>query len=186
MKAQTQKSHQIALSVALISWGMLFATLFLGYAVYRFQMPQWPTAGVRTAPLQWPIISTILVVLSSVSCHLALVHYRTLRSAPFRVYTWISWCLGLAFFVSQFLFWENLSQVGLYTQSGIYASLLHGMTWIHAAHMALAMIGLTTILFLAYRESSMGSRQTLVSHLTTFWHFLGIIWILMFIVLFIL
>ena len=38
----------IAMSVALVSFGMLFLTLMMGFALFRFTAPVWPGETVRT------------------------------------------------------------------------------------------------------------------------------------------
>ena len=57
--------HKLAMTVALISWSMLFATLLLGYFVYRFSQTVWPPLGVSSVPLLWPNLSLISVLASS-------------------------------------------------------------------------------------------------------------------------
>ena len=44
----------IAMTIVLISFSMLFASLFMGYAVYRIQNPVWPPMGMQRVPTSVP------------------------------------------------------------------------------------------------------------------------------------
>ena len=49
------------------SWTILFAGLFMSYAVLRIRSPMWPPAGTERVPLLLPILATVVIALSSVT-----------------------------------------------------------------------------------------------------------------------
>jgi len=51
--------------VTLISFAMLFATLMMGFAMFRFTSPVWPPSGMEKPSLVLPTLSTVLIALSS-------------------------------------------------------------------------------------------------------------------------
>ena len=57
----------VAMIVTLISFAMLFATLMMAFAMFRFTAPVWPPAGMSRPALLLPGLSTFFIFLSSLS-----------------------------------------------------------------------------------------------------------------------
>jgi cytochrome c oxidase subunit III len=177
-------TSSLAMTVALVSWSMLFATLFLGYAVYRFSASVWPPMGFEQVSLLNPILSSVIIGLSSWSMILAQKNFFANNVKKFRSMLYVTIFLAIAFMAMQFVLWNILNTQGLYVQSGIFASILHGFTWIHAAHVLLGLFGLLYLLPLTFDSTCSIAKQVRVINIAKFWHFLGIIWFLMFFILF--
>lgn len=182
-QSKQQVSH-LAMTVALVSWTMLFATLFLGYTVFRFSSPVWPPLGTPTISLHLPMMSTLAIIFSSVALILAERNFQKLQHKNFQFFLTVATVLGLTFMFIQKMFWNELIERGLYVQSGVYASIMHGFTWIHAGHVVLGILGLMWLMSIAFFKENWANYIATVNQLSKFWHFLGIIWIVMFIVLF--
>ena len=56
----------VAMIVTLVSFTMLFATLMMGFAMFRLTSPVWPPAGMMKPSLLLPCLSTFCIFLSSV------------------------------------------------------------------------------------------------------------------------
>ena len=172
----------VAMVVALVSFGMLFLTLMMSFALYRFTAPVWPPAGMEKPSLLMPMISTFLIALSS----LAYFSFQKkaakgLINKPALSMTLI---LGVAFMVSQAIFWSQLKSHGIYVSSGIFASVMYAFTWIHAAHIVLA-LGLLAWLYVGLSNPDKMTAVKIDS-IGKFWHFLGIVWLIMFVTIFVL
>ena len=61
-KEKESRKDSIAMTVTLVSFSMLFATLMLGYTVYRFSNQVWPPIGFSQINLLYPIVSTAEIV----------------------------------------------------------------------------------------------------------------------------
>lgn len=191
MTVQTQTIHPapsireakaiggIAMVMVLVSFSMLFATLFMGYIALRTSAPVWPPMGMTDLPLLLPTLSTITIVLSS----LAWVRFEQTQKLTWSLTTFL---LGLAFTICQFLLWSQLKAQGIYADTGVFASLIYSFTWIHAAHIGLALILLVWPMYWSSKQMITDVRTVKIASIGKFWHFLGIIWILMFISLFLL
>ena len=116
----------------IVSFAMLFATLMLGYTMYRLTSDSWHLMGLQRVDLVIPTISTVFLVLSSFSLSVfnrnRLNNIKTAKAA-----LWVTIFLGAVFGVSQWLLWQDLEAVGLIAGEGIFQSILYGFTWIHAA-----------------------------------------------------
>lgn len=172
----------VAMIVTLVSFGMLFLTMMMAFALYRFTAPVWPPAGMEKPSLLWPIISTILIVASSFV--FIAFEKNTSKGNKDKKSLVMTFVLGLAFMASQYLFWSELKTQGLYVSSGIYPSILFGFTWIHAAHIVAALLLLVWLYFSLEKSDKMTSLK--VDSVGKFWHFLGVVWIIMFVTIFVL
>ena len=177
-------TQSIAMIVILISVGMLFAALFLGYTVLRFSQKTWPPQIFEKIEFTFPIISTIAILFSSISFEFMKRSYLELNKNKFMGLWLLTFNLGLAFFVSQIFLWRELNLNGLLVSSGIFASVIHGFTWIHAAHMFIAMLALFYLTRL-FKKDIEDKYFHWFSNVEKLWHFLGVIWLLMFVFLFV-
>jgi cytochrome c oxidase subunit III len=175
-------TFSIGMMVALISFGMLFASLFLGFAVFRINTPVWPPMGLKRPDILIPSIGTFVIVLSSFFLE---KFCRSLESFPKKVFFFISLNLGILFVVTQFYLWNNLKSQGLLASSGIFGSLIYAFTWIHVGHMVLALSFLLFLTPLILRGDYKNKNKLKILNATKFWHLLAIVWILMFLFLFI-
>jgi cytochrome c oxidase subunit III len=175
-------TSSIGMMVAIISFAMLFASLFLGFAVFRLNTPVWPPMGIKRPDLLIPSVSTILIVLSSFFLE---KFSRSLERLPRKILFFVSLTLGILFIVSQFDLWNNLKSQGLLASSGIFGSLIYAFTWIHVAHMVLAVSFLLFLTPSILRGDYKNKNKLKILNATKFWHFLAIVWGLMFLFLFI-
>lgn len=169
----------IGMIVALVSFAMLFATLMMGFAMFRFSAPVWPPAGMEKPSLFLPGMSTLCIFLSS----LTFMWFE--KNIANKKGLYLTLFLGLGFMLMQSFFWHQLKSQGIYVSSGIFASIIYAFTWIHAAHIVAALGLLFWLLFFALKETN---TKTLlrVSSVGKFWHFLGIVWLIMFLTIFVL
>ena len=179
-------ASSIAMTILLISFSMLFAVLFLGYAVFRVQNESWPPMGMPHVPLIYPLSSTLLILASSFTYwRFQRLFFEKASLSLLKLWLGITLFFGLAFVGSQWVLWESMWEQGLYVSAGIFPSLIHGFTWVHVAHMALAMFALI-FLYWKIRGTDYGvSDETKVVNIGKFWHFLDIVWLAMFGALFV-
>lgn len=167
----------VTMVVALASVGMLFLTLMMGFTIFRITSEVWPPAGMTRPPLALPTISTFCIILSSWAFH---KYEQNILNKNFLSMTL---ALGVAFMMSQSVFWSQLKAQGFIVSSGIFASIIFGFTWIHAAHIVTALFLIGWLYADAKDESK---AQIRVKNVGKFWHFLGIVWIVMFLSIFVL
>ena len=92
--------------------------------------------------------------------------------------------LGFGFMLTQFLLWESMKGVGLTVQAGVFPSLLFSLTWIHAAHIVMGLIALLLLIPSAFR-GLVEDRIVWVQNIGKFWHFLGVVWFFMYVIMFV-
>ena len=88
----------LAMTIVLISFSMLFATLFLGYALYRSSATTWPPMGLERISLTIPLISTALLILSSFTLNRAREAFDLDKKTNFKSFFLVTLILAIGFF----------------------------------------------------------------------------------------
>ena len=170
----------LGMVIGLIVFGMLFAALFFAYGVVRIDAPVWPPAGETRLPIALPFVNTMVLLASSASAFMAARAVRDRRPA----WRWLveTLVLGAVFLGLQFVVWRGVWLSGLRPSSGIYGSVFYALTAIHAVHVLAGMIALLVMLVPALRrEGGLNERQRrAVGLCSMFWHFVDVVWVLMF------
>jgi cytochrome c oxidase subunit 3 len=172
--------NNVGMIITLVSFAMLFMTLMMGFAIYRFTAPVWPPQGMVRPSLYLPMLSTVSIFLSSLSyVWFEKNHIKNKMGLNLTLF------FGLLFMIIQSAFWHSLKSQGIYSSSGIFASIIYAFTWIHAAHIIVALV-LLVWLVLTLTKLDNEKLYLRASNIGKFWHFLGIIWLIMFISIFVL
>lgn len=170
----------VGMTVTLISFGMLFATLFLGHFLVRFNAPVWPPVEIQNMPRLLPFLSTVVMGLSSLS------YFFFEKRVDSRKWSWpLTFVLGLAFLGFQWKLWAALKLSGILVSNGMVPSMVYAFTWLHAAHILVALLGLVWLgWFFYFRPQGLSELKLL--NMGKFWHFLGAVWLLMYLMIFVL
>ncbi len=180
-------ANSIAMVITLVSFTMLFAVFFLGYAIFRFNAQEWPPMGMDKVSLGIPSLSTLIIALSSVTLMIVEGAIKQGDKKKAKYIGLISLILGFGFIGSQFTLWESLRDRGIFQGTGIYASLIYGFTWTHVGHMVLAVILKLWLITKVFRVPELKElKENVVKNISAFWHFLGVIWVLIYVTLFVL
>lgn len=170
----------VAMTVTLISFGMLFASMFLGYVLVRFNTPVWPPFEIQGMPTLLPFLSTIVMGLSSLT-YIAMEKREHQR----KLFWLATFLLGGLFLALQWTLWGTLKQMGFFVGNGSVTSMVYAFTWVHAAHI---LMGLGAIVWLGFYIFKRPSELTVIKLMNVgkFWHFLGVVWLMMYLMLFVL
>jgi cytochrome c oxidase subunit III len=172
--------NSVAMTVTLISFAMLFATLFLGYFLVRFNSPVWPPVEIEGLPQALPLLSTLTMAFSSFAYFLL-----EKRSGKKKELWLLTFALGIGFLVLQWMLWQELQERGILISNGMVPSMVYAFTWLHAGHIVLGLIALAWVGFLIYQRPQELTEIKLIN-IGKFWHFLGIVWLLMYLMMFVL
>jgi cytochrome c oxidase subunit III len=185
-QSEELRLHQssVAMTVALISWGMLFATMFLGYFLVRFNAPVWPPVEIQDLPQLLPFLSTLIMGLSSLTYH-RLENTAPVSLAKRKVYWLGTIVLGILFLLLQWKLWGDLKVSGILVSDGMVPSMVYAFTWLHAAHIVLGLCALLWPGYYLFLKPTGLTKITLLN-VGKFWHFLGVVWLLMYLMIFVL
>jgi cytochrome c oxidase subunit 3 len=186
VKARDETTAWLGMVIFLGSWAMLFAALFFAYGFVRTHVATWPPGDLPPLPVAWPAVNTVLLAASSAALQLGVGAIR--RGAVRWLGPAVSAAslLGAGFLVSQGFLWRALYAAGLKPSTGgPYASVFYGLTWLHAVHVLVGLGGLVWVSAKAFGGAYVPARFLPVRLWTMYWHFVGIIWGLMFVSVFV-
>lgn len=173
------------MTITLVMGSMLFATLFMGYAIYRSNALVWPPLGIPKVSLLIPTLSTLVIAVSSWFAYQVRKCMTLNDFNKAHQHLNFTLVLGTLFMISQGYLWFNLKESGIFLgSSGIFGSVLYGFTWIHAFHVVLG-LGALVYLKLVLKPTTQNSLQKTIN-VEKFWHFLGVVWLLMYLTMFVL
>ena len=182
--AQEAWTATIGMIVFLGSWAMMFGALFFAYGIVRAGAPFWPPPDLPTLPLVLPAINTAALAASSLSLHVGLRALATQKTRLAVATIAAAAGLGALFLCLQVVVWLGVYEEGLTPKTGTYASVFYALTTFHALHV---LVGLGALLLLAwgtFRGRYHAARHLPVRLWTMYWHFVGVVWAIMFVLLY--
>jgi cytochrome c oxidase subunit 3 len=166
----------IFLASEVMFFGSLFAMYFYMFGSHPLG---WPPP--RTIPINWwplPAANTVILLSSGVTCHYALDSIAHDQRARFFVLLVSTILLGVAFEVGQgyefthaHISFSGLNQFG---------SAFFTMTGFHGLHVAGGLVFLLLMLGRALRGHFNGRHHVGVAAATLYWHFVDVVWIFLF------
>jgi cytochrome c oxidase subunit 3 len=136
-------------------------------------------AGIAAPRILWA--STAAILASSLALESARRSLRQGRFGTFRRGFRISALLGGLFLACQLLAWRALVSQGVYLSTNPHASYFYLLTAAHAAHLLGGLIWFGVLLGAATRLRRLVDR---VDDFALYWHFLALLWVYLFAVLF--
>ena len=166
---------------------MLFGSLFSSYALLRTGATSWPD---QSAALHVPLatLNTVILLSSSITMGLAWRAVRNNLLSRFRLLMGLTLLLGVAFLtIKGFEYGDKLSH-GLLPSTNNFLGLYFTLTAVHALHLV---IGVLINAYLVGPGFGMVRRDAprfanRVELSAMYWHFVDMIWIVMFSVLYLL
>lgn len=127
--------------------------------------------------------STAVVILSSILLQWAF--YSAKKDLLNRVQTlvFVTSILGAAFVVLQFYGWKQLVGQSVYLVGNPSGSFIYVITGLHAVHILSAIVFLFIVLNSAMRKRIHSKNMAQMEMCTTYWHFLGGLWLYLFLFL---
>ena len=175
------KAKKFALWLSIIASFMIFASLSSGFIVYTASGVD---KGLKTILPNAFIISTVIIVLSSITMHLALLATKRQDYAKQKIYLIITILLGVGFFFSQFEAWGVLIQQGVFfVNYNASQSFIYVFTGFHLAHIIAGIVVLLFVLLHKLGKLPKARNIFRMELASLFWHFLDILWIYIYVFL---
>ncbi|AHB88643.1 heme-copper quinol oxidase small subunit (subunit III) CtaE [Thermosynechococcus sp. NK55a] len=173
----------LGLLVFLISESLMFGGLFAAYLLLRGMNEQWPPEGTEVELLV-PTINTLILISSSFVIHYGDIAIKKDDVRGMRKWYWLTAAMGAVFLGGQV--YEYLT-LGYGLRTNVFASCFYVMTGFHGLHV---FIGILLILGVIWRSRRPGhynaQKHTGVAMAEIYWHFVDVIWIILFTLLYIL
>ncbi|OAX56178.1 cytochrome o ubiquinol oxidase subunit III [Xanthomonas graminis] len=162
--------------VYLMSDCLIFAGLFATYAVLAGATVDGPTAK-ELFDLKFVLVETFLLLFSSLSFGLAMIsaHKRSVGG----LYAWlaVTAALGLGFLGMEIYEFHHLIEEGAGPGRSAFLSAFFTLVGTHGLHVASGLLWMTVLVIQIAKNGLTPRTTTRLACLSLFWHFLDVIWI---------
>ena len=191
---QQVEASVLGMWVFLVTEILFFGGLFLAYIVYRAAAPEAFQEASHHLSIGWGAFNTAVLIFSSLTMALAVRAAQTGRPAR----TQVMWLLGTMFLGTVFLGVKVIEYADKFEHhivpgphfdksawthpAGVeqFYSLYFIMTGLHALHMIIGIGIMTVIAIMAWRKHFDRTYYTPVEVSGLYWHFVDIVWIFLF------
>ena len=176
---------KLGLWVFLIMDGLSFVAILIAAAFLRTNGAPWPQPGeVLNVPLT--AVNTFVLLLSSYTMMKSLEAIKDNKHEKFINFLVLTLLLGGAFLVIQGFEYYHLIVEGFKPSSSIYAACFYGATGFHGIHVLSGIIFIIYVLIAGINGRFTSDNHLRVETLTLFWHFVDLMWMLVFTVVYLL
>ncbi|MEE8519578.1 MAG: cytochrome c oxidase subunit 3 [Dehalococcoidia bacterium] len=157
---------------------LFFGTLIATHLVYRGQSLSGPTEEILNIPVT--SISTFVLLMSSLAMVLALAAIQ--RGDMFQLRLWLAATatLGMGFVGFQMFEFTQFANEGLTPRTNLFGSTFLVMTGFHGAHVTIGIMWLWSIVMASFKGQVSQERSLDVELAGLYWHFVDIVWIVIF------
>jgi cytochrome c oxidase subunit 3 len=129
--------------------------------------------------------STVIIIVSSLTLHGALVAFRKLKTSMFKGLLGVSMLLGIFFLVFQYQAWTQLTENGIELTTNPSSSFLFVISGFHAAHVLGGVVAIMVafVISLVKKHEVTPVRELRLELITQYWHFVDLLWLYLFIFL---
>jgi cytochrome c oxidase subunit 3 len=163
---------------------MLFGSFFTAYFFVRVvnEAPQWPPEGFHL-PVFVAGVNTAILLTSSFTMHWALQAIKRGNRAGLQAGLVLTLALGLVFLLTQA---REYSRIGFSPADGAFGSVFFGLTGLHGAHVFVGLTLLTFATIRAFRGHFTAEAHHGVEIPGIYWHFVDVMWIVVYTTVYIL
>ncbi|RPA67667.1 cytochrome C oxidase subunit III [Cyclobacteriaceae bacterium YHN15] len=187
-KIENMHPYQTLMYLGMFGSGLIF--LFMTLAFLGTEPGNMDAVGFKM-PKSF-ILSTLIILISGYTVSNMLLHYKEEKIKKLKDSLLTTFFLGLCFTVLQFLGWKELTMMGIDFRGLPSGSFLYVLSGIHIFHLGGAMI-FSILMIYKYNKIEKDEIQHLlmltnpyermrIQLFTTYWHFMDMIWIVLFLI----
>jgi cytochrome c oxidase subunit 3 len=170
---------KLGMWVFLAADAMSFGGLLAGYGALRYGDPTWPDPR-KILGIQLTAFMTFLLICSSVTMVEALASIRHGNQAGLRKFLLLTILGGASFLGLQAFEWTHLIEHGQSVARNNFGATFFILTGFHGCHVFSGVVYLTCILVRALLGGYSTHDHNSVEIVALYWHFVDLIWILVF------
>ena len=177
--ANQKDTTQLGFWIYLMTDCVLFASLFATYVVLRNSTNGEP-GGAELFQPPYILVETIILLVSSLTAGLGLLAYRRREKRQVLLLFGATIALGLAFLALEINEFRHLISDGHSWESSAFLSAFFTLVGTHGLHITAGLIWISVLLWRFLKQGFNDVSLQRFSLFALFWHFLDIIWIFIF------
>ena len=162
---------------------MLFGSFFTAYFFVRVVRPTPNWHDIHHLPVFVAGINTCILLTSSATMHWALTSIKRGNRSGMKAGLFLTFCMGLTFLITQI---AEYARIGFAPHDDSFATVFFCLTGLHGAHV---FVGLTLLAFAttrAFRGHFSAEHHLGVEIPGIYWHFVDVMWIVVYTTVYIL
>ncbi|MEA9390795.1 cytochrome o ubiquinol oxidase subunit III [Acerihabitans sp. TG2] len=169
--------------IYLMSDCILFATLFATYAVLVNATAGGP-AGKDIFELPFVLVETFCLLFSSITYGMAMLAMNRGETSKVTAWLGVTFLFGLAFICMELYEFHHLIGEGFGPDRSAFLSGFFALVATHGLHVTSGLVWILVMMTQVSRRGLTKTNQTRLMCLSLFWHFLDVVWICVFTVVY--
>ncbi|OHX13856.1 cytochrome o ubiquinol oxidase subunit III [Chromobacterium sphagni] len=162
---------------------ILFATAFAAYAVL-FRNVAGGISGKEIFELPYVLVETAALLLSSITYGFAMIAGHKGNKSAVLGWLAVTFLFGAAFIGLEINEFHHLIAEGHGPQTSAFLSAFFGLVGLHGLHVTAGLLWMGVMMLEVAKTGLTGRAMTRLNCLSLFWHFLDIVWICVFTVVY--
>jgi cytochrome o ubiquinol oxidase subunit 3 len=158
---------------------IMFAALFASYVALRNNTYGGP-GGSELFSLSFVLVETLILLTSSFTCGLSMLGVYSGQKKQVLGWFLVTALLGVAFLTMEVYEFRHLILEGHGPQKSAFLSAFFSLIGMHGLHILSGVIWIFISLVMVYKKGLTSAIVSKLSRLSLFWHFLDIVWIFIF------
>ena len=158
---------------------IMFAALFAAYAVLRGSTFGGPSAK-ELLSLSGALAETLILLTSSFTCGLAIIAMHQAKKNQVLIWFGATFLLGVSFLVLEIKEFSGLIGSGNSFQTNAFLSSFFSLVGTHGLHITIGLLWILISMVMVWRRGLTPAVMSKLTRLSLFWHFLDIVWIFIF------
>ncbi len=176
---------KLGMWVFLAGDAMSFGTLLAAYGAIRFGSGDWPVPSEALGGTLLSGAMTFLLILSSVSMVKGLAAAQDNDLSGYRKWMALTVVGGALFLGGQYWEYSHFIHTGMLFSSNphgapLFSTTFYCITGFHGLHVTAGVIYLLTLLIKGWNGAFMGENSSIVEIAGLYWHFVDLVWIMVF------
>ncbi|NIH15389.1 cytochrome o ubiquinol oxidase subunit III [Serratia symbiotica] len=171
--------------IYLMSDCILFACLFATYAVLANGTAGGP-AGKDIFELKFVLVETFLLLFSSITYGMAIIAMKKGKVGGVNIWLFLTFLFGLSFVAMESYEFHHLIVEGFAPDCSAFLSSFFALIATHGLHVSIGLIWIAIMMIQVSQRGLTSINKTRFMCLSLFWHFLDVIWICVFTVVYLL
>ena len=164
---------------------MFFGALISTFLLYRGRTSGGPDAH-ELFDIPFTSVSSFVLLMSSLTMVLAHNAWERDDQRQLRLWLLSTASLGMVFLGGQFFEFSTFVHEGLKLNTSPFGSSFYMLTGFHGAHVAVGVLMLSAMVIVSFRVGLSKARGMNVELIALYWHFVDIVWIVIFTVVYLL
>ncbi|AKH69328.1 cytochrome o ubiquinol oxidase, subunit III [Spongiibacter sp. IMCC21906] len=160
----------------LMSDCLIFAALFATYAVLSQNFAGGPS-GAELFDLPLVALNTAFLLFSSITYGFSMLQMQQKKLGGTMLWLAITGVFGLCFLGVEMYEFQHMIHQGAGPQRSGFLSAFFALVGTHGLHVSIGIIWLVTLLFQLRKHGLTGANRRRLFCLSMFWHFLDVVWI---------